>query len=335
MRSNTCIAAGLALLCASAVPTVASADPRDDAIADAIRAGLEARAAVEAEHAARTAATRTVAMAFLDAWFVRQEPDAYARFAHPDFIQHNPEMADGVAAHSAFFAARRAQVAASSAVPPQAHVIDMVLADDDLFAVMHHTVNADGTGRIFVDVWRVEDGRIAEHWDVIQPLAQDMPHDNGMGCGHQTYAQAIALPVSITQPTCGAPDPASSRWTSLDTYRAYTGMVARGGVIGAINFYFDPAYRQHSPVIADGKQGAIDYLTAEWGRPDAPRPVLGEQRVVAEGDLVLVHYMYHLEGQPDEAHVDIFRMTRDGKISEHWDIKQPVPTTAANGNGMW
>lgn len=335
MRKNSLMTAGLALLFTGAMPVAAHAGPAEDAIRDAIISGLQARAEAEAEYAARTDATRAVAMAFLDAWFVRREPDAYARFAHPDFIQHNPEMANGVDAHTAFFAARRAQAVADPVAPPQAHVIDMVLVDDNLFAVMHHGVNADDTGRLFVDIWRVEDGRIAEHWDVIQPLVQDMPHTNGMGCGYQSYVEAIALPLSIMQPTCGMPDPASSRWTSLDTYSAYTGMIRRGGVVGAINFYFDPAYRQHSPIIADGKQGAIDYLMAEWGRPDAPVPVLGEQRIVAEGDLVLVHYLYQLAGQPDEAHVDIFRMTQEGKISEHWDIKQPIPETAANANGMW
>jgi predicted SnoaL-like aldol condensation-catalyzing enzyme len=31
-------------------------------------------------------------------------------------------------------------------------------------------VSADDPGTFVVDIWRVEDGLIAEHWDVLQPV---------------------------------------------------------------------------------------------------------------------------------------------------------------------
>jgi len=292
-------------------------------------------AAPDPGHQARTEATRTVAMAFLDRYFIQHDFGAYAAFARPDFIQHNPNIANGVAGHRAYFDRLRAAPKPDPAPPPQAHVIDMVLVDGDLFAVMHHGVNADGKARLFVDLWRVEDSKIVEHWDVIQDIPATMPHGNGMACGIETYAAAIARPDSVEQPACGRPDPRVTREDSLRQYRDYVVEVGQGDVLGAIERWFHPAYRQHSPIIADGKQGAIDYLKAEWGRPDAPMPVLGPQRIVADGDYVLVHYLYSVPGvEGQEAHIDIFRFT-DGKISEHWDVKQPVPATSANGNGMW
>lgn len=314
-----------------AASTIALAGSMDVAEAPA------SAAPADAARAAQTEETRKLAMAFLETYFVKRDLSAYAQFAKPDFIQHNPGMADGVAAHRAYMDRLFAAPKPSPAPPPQAHVIDMVLVDGDLFSAMHHAVNADGTGRLFVDLWRVEDGRIAEHWDVVQgmPLDSAMPHRNGMGCGFQTYAAASARPDSVTGPACGMPDPRVMREESLSQYRAYVDEVAKGDVVSAIDKWFHPGYKQHSPVIADGKQGAIDYLLKEWGKPDAPKPILGPQRIVAEGDLVLVHYMYQLEGIPgEEAHVDVFRFT-DGKISEHWDIKQEVPATSANANGMW
>ena len=295
----------------------------------------EPAAAASTDRAAQTEATRKVATAFLETYFIKHDFGAYAQFAKPDFIQHDPSMADGVAAQRAYMNKLFAMPKPNPAPPPQAHVIDMVLVDGDLFAAMHHAVNADDSGRLFVDIWRVENGKIAEHWDVIQPFPKTMPHGNGMGCGFQTYAAASKRPDSADHPACGNPDPHVTRDQSLASYRAYTTEVGKGDVVAAIDKWFSPDYKQHSPVIADGKKGAIDYLMQEWGKKDAPKPILGPQRVIAEGDFVLVHYMYGVEGKPgQEAHVDVFRF-RNGKISEHWDVKQPVPATTASGRPMW
>jgi len=287
------------------------------------------------DHAAQTAATRKLAMAFLDTYFIKHDFSAYAQFATPDFIQHDPSMADGVEAQRAYMNRLFAMPPPTPLPPPQAHVIDMVLVDGDLFAAMHHAVNGDDSGRLFVDIWRVEDGKIAEHWDVIQPFPMSMPHGNGMGCGFQTYAEASKRSDSAEHPACGNPDPNITREQSLANYRAYTGEVGKGDVVAAIDKWFSPDYKQHSPVIADGKKGAIDYLMQEWGKKDAPKPILGPQRIIAEGDFVMVHYMYRLEGVlGEEAHIDVFRF-KDGKISEHWDLKQVVPATTASGRPMW
>ena len=100
-----------------------------------------------------------------------------------------------------------------------------------------------------------------------------------------------------------------------------------------VQVVFVTAYEQYA--VAAFEQGAIDYLQEEWGKPNAPKPVLGPQRVVAEGDYVLVHYMYSLEGRPTkESHIDIFKF-KDRKIIEHWDVKQQVPEHSENQNGMW
>jgi len=287
------------------------------------------------DHATRTEATRAVAYRFLERAFLDKDfRGAYNANAHADFIQHNPKIGDGLAAHKAFFDEMATRLGDSS---DWLHVTDMVLADGDIFAVLHHVFRSpDDHGQIVADLWRVEDGKIAEHWDVIQQMPRAMPHGNGMASPiAKDYGSALAHVDSIRNPTCGAPDRSISRESSLKHYHDYVAEVEQGDVLGAIERWFHPDYKQHSPIIADGKQGAIDYLMEEWGRADAPKPVLGPQRIVADGDYVLVHYLYSLEGLPtQEAHIDIFGFT-DGKISEHWDVKQQVPDQAANANGMW
>lgn len=311
------------------------------AFAPALLAVAGCTAAEQAETPAEqladeTQATREVAMQFLQQAFIDGDfRGAYDRFAKPDFIQHNPMIADGLEGHRAYFAELAKQ---SDGKPADwAHVSDLVLVDGDVFAFVHHRFRApDQPGQVFVDLWRVEDGKIAEHWDVVQDIPAQMPHDNGMACGvGETWESAKAHADSITQTACDPPDPDVAGKNSVSVYRDYTGEVGKGDVLAAIEKWFHPDYRQHSPVIADGKQGAIDYLQMEWGRKDAPKPVLGEQRIVADGDYVLVHYLFGFEGSEEkEAHVDIFRM-KDGLVYEHWDFKQKVPETSANDNGMW
>jgi len=287
------------------------------------------------EHARQTAATRALALRFLRMAFIeKQFRPAFDTYVAPDFIQHNPHMADGWEGHRAFFGEMAKKLGDSA---EWSHVTDMVLADGDLFAVMHHVFRSpDDHGQIVVDLWRVAEGKMVEHWDVIQQMPRTMPHRNGMGSAVANDPESARVyRDSVDHPACGNPDPAVARDASLASYYAYVAEVGRGDVIEAIQRWFHSDYRQHSPVIADGKQGAIGYLIEEWGRAGAAMPILGPQRIVAEGDFVLVHYLYALDGIPgQEAHIDVFRFT-DGLISEHWDLKQKVPETSANRNGMW
>jgi len=282
-----------------------------------------------------TEQTRAVAMPFLQRMFIDHDVrGAYDTYAAADFRQHNPQMADGLAGHRAYFESLARNP--SGAPASWAHVSDLVLVDGDIFAFLHHRFRNEGDkGQVFVDLWRVADGRIVEHWDVIQDISASLPHGNGMACGiGESWASARANPDSVTQTACAPPSRQTTGVNSVATYRAYTDMVAKGDVLAAIDRWFHPAYRQHSPVIADGKQGAIDYLKREWGNPDTPLPELGPMRIVAEGDYVLVHYLYRLKGAPDEVHVDIFRIT-EGLVSEHWDYKQAVPQHTASGNPVF
>lgn len=88
-----------------------------------------------------------------------------------DFIEHSPGNPSG---RRAFIDFIRDSPLASSRLE-----LKRVVAEGDLVVMHYHLIPREGgRGLAVVDFWRIEDGLIAEHWDVVQPVPepQEVPH---------------------------------------------------------------------------------------------------------------------------------------------------------------
>ena len=110
------------------------------------------------------------------ALFEGQVDEAFQLYAGVPYRQHNPLIEDGLDGVKKF-------VAFVMANHPDAHCeIKRVFADGD-HVILHshwHGLSDNPRGEAVVDIFRLEGGKVVEHWDVIQPIPETSVNANTM-----------------------------------------------------------------------------------------------------------------------------------------------------------
>jgi predicted SnoaL-like aldol condensation-catalyzing enzyme len=101
----------------------------------------------------------------------------------------------------------------------------------------------------------------------------------------------------------------------------------------AIERYAGDIYIQHNPHVSDGKEGFINYFIKM--AKEYPGKQVYIKRALAEGNFVILHCLQVWPGDKDWAGIDIFRLDAKGKIVEHWDVLQTVPSESKNQNTLF
>lgn len=99
--------------------------------------------------------------------------DAFERYVSEDYVQHNPTAGDGREDAIAL-------IEGLAATPGFRPSVKRIVAEGDLVAVHMHLQLGDGPGLAVMDMFRLEDGRIVEHWDVIQDVPAQTRSGNSM-----------------------------------------------------------------------------------------------------------------------------------------------------------
>ncbi len=123
-----------------------------------------------------TEANKKLVRDFYELAFNQHKPtEAAKKYIGAKYIQHNPYVPNGAEAFYGYFEGYFKE-------HPRSHVnIKRVLGDGNLVVLhLHSRIDEQDRGVAIVDIFRVENGKIVEHWDVIQPIPDKAANDNTM-----------------------------------------------------------------------------------------------------------------------------------------------------------
>ncbi|MFD5827427.1 nuclear transport factor 2 family protein [Lentzea sp. NPDC060358] len=236
--------------------------------------------------------------------FGDRDPSAVDRWVAPDYRQHSSLAADGPEALRGLV----------STLPEGfRYEPARVVADGDLVA-LHGVYHGFGPQPLVAfDLFRVRDGKLAEHWDALTPVV-------GKTASGRSQTDGQAEPSGA--------DTERNRALVLE----FAQRVLQDADYSVLTDYISTeTYLQHNPDAADGLDG-FGAAAARWAAEGRNLVYKTVHNAVAEGDLVLLQS----EGEFGEpvAYWDLFRVD-GGRIVEHWDVIAPIPADLPHANGVF
>lgn len=238
--------------------------------------------------------------------------EALDKYTGDRYTQHSTGVADGKEGFLAFF------VPFLERNPVRdIRVIRFLVDGQYVFVHVHQNLNNGDYYYVTADMFDTdENDRIIEHWDVIQEEVRETVSGRSMVDGPTTIEDLDKTEENRTLITNFMKD-----------------VLIGGQFDRAAEFISTEAYAQHSPNVADGLDGLIQYIqtSAEQG---IVMKYVNAHKILVQGNFAAVLSHATVKDE-DWCFIDIFRM-KDGKIVEHWDVQEKIlPEEQWNNSGKF
>ncbi len=115
------------------------------------------------------------AIAFYKMAYEGEPRRAVELYIGQEYIQHNPDVADGIEGFISYFDRMQAEY------PEKSIVFVRCIAESDLVALHTHQTWPGNDQYVTMDFFRFDDhGKICEHWDAIQQIPKESANPNTM-----------------------------------------------------------------------------------------------------------------------------------------------------------
>jgi predicted SnoaL-like aldol condensation-catalyzing enzyme len=120
-------------------------------------------------------ANKKLVREFYDKALNEKDYEAAAKYLGSKYTQHNPRAADGAEGLKSYLEFLKGKF------PKSRSEIKRVFAEGDYVILHVHAVREPGTkGQAIIDIFKVADGKIVEHWDVVQDVPDQALNSNTM-----------------------------------------------------------------------------------------------------------------------------------------------------------
>jgi predicted SnoaL-like aldol condensation-catalyzing enzyme len=120
-------------------------------------------------------ANKKAVQEFYDLVINKKDFESARKYMGDRYKQHNPLVADGPEGLKAFIEFLKTNF------PDARSEIKRVFADGDYVILHVHSIRPPNMrGRAIIELFRLENGKIDEHWDVIQEIPEESANPNGM-----------------------------------------------------------------------------------------------------------------------------------------------------------
>lgn len=238
---------------------------------------------------------KTLVLRLYSEAFNQDKTDVVKEVVGADYVQHDKSVPGGADGQVEQFKDLKAKI------PGAVATVKHTAADRDLVAVHWHasaTPANEATGEAKIDLFRVGNGKLVEHWSITQTVPATTASGNSLFSDQYKYPNGM--------PTLSEEQEEKNRTFAVEAYRKLS-----DGDPTVIDSSWDPRYYQHNPAAPNGTDPLKQFLQQGSTAPGgSTKTQFGH--TLADGDLVWVF-------SSDYVVADLFRVV-DGKIIEHWDV---------------